>query len=335
MAGLVATGCGGGDGATTASTIGGLSTALADTAEASTYRVSFYSGSTYELPAVGFKSVTAIDDQGPTFVGEVNPERQYFILDLAPLLQILLVNIDDSNDLKLEMWVDDERAVIDTSSFQQSADANPEIDFGPFAPGVFSIDLTSLDSNSPELLTALVGSSAPDLSEMAMSLSAAFWKIEQVSTSPTTYAGTANYTDLLAALGIDAGVVARFNAAGLALNQPLRVDALAEVFADSFENIDAEVAIELDERGLLRVFTSRADMSVFFSNMFDVEGVLSEMNEQERQVAEEAFKGAVFVLEARVVYETDASLEVPPPPETSEDRTEQWHQFLIDAGFTR
>ena len=332
-AGLVAAGCGGGNGDTTGSAIGGLSTALADTAEASTYRVLFYSGSTYELPAVGFKSVTDIDDQRPSFVGETSSGRQYFILDLAPILRLSLPGIGDYSDLKIKIWVDDERVVMDTASIQRLADANPETDFGLFTPGLFSVDFISIKEKGPEFLAALSGSSAPDLSELAMGLSAAFWEIEQTSTSPTTYVGTATYADLLSVLGVDAAIAARFGAAGFALNQPLRVDTLTEFFVDFFENTDAEVVIELDERGLLRVFSTRADMSVLFSNMFDVEGVLSEMSEQERQQAKEVFEGAVFVLETRIVYETDVNLEVPLPPETTEDRTEQWHQFLIDAGF--
>ena len=338
-------GCGGGNGDTTASTSGELSTALEDTAEVSTYRVSVYSGSTYELPAVGLKSVTDIDDQGPIFVGEVNFERQYFVMDIASILEGSLVGIGDFNDLQLEMidefnnlqlemWVDDEYAVLDTSSYQRLVDANPEVNFGPFAPGVFFVNLASTEADSLDILTTLVGSYTPNLSDMAMSLSAAFWDIEQTSTSPITYTGTATYADLLSALGVDAAITARFNATGFALNQPVRVDTLTELFVDFFEDVDAEVVVELDERGFLRFFSTRADMSAFFPTMFDVEGVLSEVSGQERREIEEAFKGAIFILETRVVYETDVNLEVPLPPETTEDRTEQWHQFLIDSGFT-
>lgn len=331
---LVAAGCGGGEDKTNVTTIGVLSAALADTAEASTYRVSLFVGSTFALPAMGFESETGIDGQGPTMVGEISTEREHLVMDIGTMLEGLLGDIGDLGDLRLETWVDGEWIVMDTSSYQRLADANPEVDLGPIAPGVFSIDLAAIGAESPELLRALVGSSTPDLNELAVSLPTALREIEQTSTSPQIFVGTAIYADLLAAQGVDVIDSARSQAAGQALAQPISVDALTDFYVDFFENLDAEVVIELDERGLLRVFTTRADMSDIFSKMLDAEGLLPETSEQGRREATEMFKDAVLVLETRSVYEADINLEVPLPPETTEDRTEQWRQFLIDAGFT-
>lgn len=332
---LLASGCGGGSDESSVTTIGVLSAALADTAEASTYRVSLFMGSTVALPAVGLESETDIDEQGPTMVGEVSIEREHFVMDLAAMLEGLLGDISDFSDLRLEMWLDDERMVMDTGSYQQLADADPEFDLGPIAPGVFSIDFGAIGADSPELLAALVGSSTPDLSELAVSLPTALNEIEQTSTTPQIFVGTATYANLLAAQGADVADTARSQAASLALNEAVSVDALTDFYVDFFENLDAEVVIELDERGLLRVFSTRVDMSDLFSEMLDTEGLVPETSEQERREAREAFKDAVLVLEVRTVYETDIDLEVSPPPDTTEDRTEQWRQFLIDAGFGR
>ncbi len=329
---LLASGCGG-SGDSSVTTIGVLSAALADTAEASTYRVTAYSGITMKLPAVGFDSSTDIDEQFPLLVGEVSRERQHFIIDLGPTLEGLVGDLDEFGDIELEMWVDDERLVMDTSGYQQLQDAAPEADFGPFAPGVFSIDSVAIGAESPQLQTALVGSSTPDLGELAVSLPSALSEIEQTSTNPQIFVGTTSYADLLVAQGSELTDIARTQAAGAALNQTVSIDSLTDFYVDFFERLEAEVVIELDERGLLHVLSYRVDMSDLFSTMFENEDLIPEFSEQERREAEESFKGAVMVLEFRLVYESDITLEVPPPPAATEDRTDELREFLTNAGF--
>ena len=332
-AGLLASGCGGGSDESGVTTIGVLSAALADTAEASTYRVTMFLGTTMKLPAVGLDSTTDIDEQDPLLVGEVSRERGHYYLDLGPMLEGMGADLAEFGDLGFEMWLDDKRMVMDTSSYQQMAAAAPEMDLGPLAPGLFSIDLVAIGAESPQLLRALVGSSTPDLSELAVSLPSALREIEQTSTNPQIFVGTATYADLLAAQGEELTDIARTQAAGQALNQSMDIDSLTDFYVDFFESLEAEVAIELDERGLLRVFSTRVDMSGLFSTIFDHDDLIPGATEQERREAEESLKGAVMVFEYRMVYETDSNLEVPPPPAPTEDRTEEWRQFLINAGF--
>ena len=329
-AGLLASGCGGGSEESSVTTIGVLSAALSNTAEASTFRVAVYSGTTLRLPAIGFESVTELDEERPLLVGEISSEREHFIIDLGALLEALL---DDAGDFGFELWVDDEHIVFDTSNYQQFVDADPEIDLGPLAPGVFSIDLAAIGADSPELLAALVGSSAPDLSELALSLPTALRKIEQTSTNPQIFVGTTTYADLLEAQGADVEDFARSYAGGIALTQPGSIDALTEFYVDLFKGVDAEVVVELDERGLLRVLSTRVDLSGIYSNIFDDESLFPETTELERQQGKEQFADAYFVVEFRSVYESDIDLEVPLPPAATEDRTAEWREFLINAGF--
>lgn len=330
---LLASGCGSGSGDLSMTTIGVLSAALADTAEASTYRMAMYSGTKIKLPAVGFDSTTEIDEQNPLLVGEVTRERQHFTLDLGSFLESLDEDIDDIGDIEVEIWIDDERMVMDTTGYQQLADAAPEVNLGPIAPGVFSIDLVATGADGFQLLPPLVGSPTQDLSELALSLPSALKEIEQTSSNPQIFVGTTTYADLLAAQGTEIADVARSGAAGSALYETMSVDSLTDFYIDLYENLEAVVVIELDESGLLRVFSTRVDMSDFFSKMLESDYLHSGITEQERREAGDSFKDAELVLEFRFVYEADIDLEVPPPPITTEDRTDEWREFLINAGF--
>ena len=115
---LLAAGCGKGDAESSVTTVGGLGSALAETAEVSSYRVSLSAAQTISLP-FGAAETTEIDEQEPTIVGEVSPDRQHFVMDLGALLAPV---VGDELDLELEMWIDDERLVIDTRGFQELLD---------------------------------------------------------------------------------------------------------------------------------------------------------------------------------------------------------------------
>ena len=90
---------------------------------------------------------------------------------------------------------------------------------------------------------------------------------------------------------------------------------------------------EIDDQGLLRVLSTREDFSGLFGMLLDAEGLFPEMTDQERQEARAELAGAVYIVETHSVYETDPDLEVPLPPETTEDRTAQWRDFLVTTGF--
>ncbi|WP_419913933.1 hypothetical protein [Candidatus Poriferisodalis sp.] len=97
--------------------------------------------------------------------------------------------------------------------------------------------------------------------------------------------------------------------------------------------MSVEVFIEIDDQGLLRVWSTREDLSGLFGMLLDAEGLFTEMTDQERQEARAELAGAEFIVETHSVYETAPALEVPLPPEATEDRTAQWRDFLITAGF--
>ncbi|MXW60867.1 MAG: hypothetical protein F4003_03650 [Acidimicrobiaceae bacterium] len=307
-----------------------LGAALAETAEAATYRVSLSAAQTVKRPFAGIDTTAEIDDQAPTLVGEVNPDRQHFVIDVGALLA---PSGGDQLDIGFEMWIEDERLVVDTRDYQQLKDQNPDVQLGPFEPGIFFVDLTEFEEDSPELLAAIGGTSAPDLREMAQKLPAALISVEETSSDPPTFVGSMTYADLLEAQGGDVGASASGAAAGIALNSAVSADVLTQFYIDFFVSVEVEVVIELNEQGLFPVLSTRSDLSSQYRALLDVEGFVPEMTESERHEAFEMFENAVHVLETRAVYEVDDDLKVSVPPTTADDRTDQWRQLLTAAGL--
>jgi len=328
---LVATGCGRGTGDTGLTTIGLLSAALAETAEASNHRVSVSFGVVWKID--GDEISTGLDEDNPVLVGDVSAERGHFRFDMGKFLGSLFgVSLDDWDDLIFEMWGDGERLVFDTNALQVLVDEDPHVDLGPMAPGVFFIDLNAIEADSPDLMNAIAGSSTPDLSEMAKSLPAALTSIKQTSTDPPTFVGTTTSARLSEALGDNIVDEARSDASDLDMfsGDP---EELTELFVQMYETNKVEVVIELDERGLLSVLWTDEDFSGIFRVLAESEDFGAELSEEERQEALEVFESIEFRMATRVAYESDANIEVPLPPPTAEDRTEEWREFLAEGGF--
>lgn len=338
---LLAAGCGRGTDDSSVTTIGVLSAALADTAEASSYRASVSVGSQWKIS--GEEITTGIDEQSPAFVCEASSEREHCTFDISAFIDLLFgFWLDDWGDLRLEIWADQERMVVDTSALQWLVDADPDVDLGPIAPGVFFIDLTALGAGSSEFMDAVAGSSTPDLREMAESLPAALITIEQTSTDPPTFVGTTTSARLVEALGgdVEADALCEVAPLGMPSLRDLISDrndfnGLDELIAQFYETNTAEVVVELDDRGLLSVLWTKEDFSDLFSIIAEYWSLNTELSEQERQEAQETielFESVEFIVATRVAYESDANLEVPPPPPTAEDRTEEWREFLPECG---
>ncbi len=326
---LLATGCGSGPDDTSVNTIGVLSAALADTAEASNYRVFLSAGVTFKL--AGAEISADLDEQAPLGVGVVTSEREYYRFDVGAMLGLFSLELDDA---AFEMWIDDDRVVFDISSIQRLVDASPNTIQGPSVPGVSFIDLTAIDADSPELMEAVAGASTPNLSEMAVSLPAALITIEQTSTDPLTFVGTTTSARLIQAQGGNVEADARsfaadFNEFGLGSSTDL--DELTEAILQVYETNMVEVVIEVDERGLLSVLWEKEDMSGLFGAIAESENFGAGLSEEERQEAVELFGSVEIVKETRIAYEPDAHIEVPVPPSTAEDHTEEWLEFFNNS----
>lgn len=327
---LLAVGCGKDTEDTGVTTIGLLSAALAESAEASSYRESLSVAVKLEIAGVELSS--GLDEGSPAFVCDVHYEQEHCRIDLSTLFESLVgFSLDDWDDLEFEMWFDEEQIVMDTRALQPLVDEVPDADIGFIAPGVFFVDLAAIGAENSELMDAVTGSSAPDLSEMAVNLPAALTTIEQTSSDPPTFVGTTTSAKLIEALGGDVDADARCQAATLRQTLPADLDELTELFVQVYETNTAEVVIELDDQGLLSVLWMTQDYSGIFSGLAESESFGGELSEQERRQALEIFGSAEFILATRVAYEPDADIVVPPPPPTAEDRTQEWHEFLPEC----
>lgn len=330
---LLAAGCGKGTEDTSVTTIGLLSAALADTAEASeasSYRESLSVG--MQMKIAGVELSSGLDEGSPAFVCQVTSEREHCRFELSTLLESLFgFSLEDWDNLRFETWFEQERIVIDTRALQPLVDVDPAVDMEFMAPGVFFVDLAALEAGGSELMVAVAGSSTPDLREMAVSLPAALTTIEQTSDDPPTFVGTTTSARLIEALGGDVEADARCEAATLGMTFPADLDVLTELIIQDYETNTAEVVIELDRQGLLSVLWTKEDYSGVFGALVESESFGDELSEQERREALEVFGSAELILATRVAYEPDVDIIVPPPPPTAEDRTEEWHEFLPEC----
>lgn len=329
---LLAAGCSGGaDDDAGVITTNAVSAALAGTVEVPVYRVTTSATQLLTMPDMGPDSGPQPAGAAPTVAATVAHDRQHFVISVAlpPGTQIA------GGSIETEMWSDRERLVVDTRDYQRMVDAAPGTDLGPFAPGLFFVDVAAIGSSHPELLDALVGVSPPSLRDLAENLPAALDTIEQTSEDPPIFVGSTTGASLRRALGVDLADTVRFTVAGMSLVSPVNIDELTELLFEAYSAAEAEVVIELDDQGLLSVLSTREDLSGVLTAILRTETLADGMTDHERQEAQEALEGAEFIVETRSVYETGVELEVPLPPAATEDRTDEWSEYLINAGFDR
>ena len=328
---LLSAGCGEGADDPDVITTNAVSAALAGTVEVPVYRVTTSAAQVRTTPDTGadsdFQPMRAV----PTVVATVAHARQHFVVSIAPAPGFQMV--DGGDPFEFEVWSDSERLVMDTRDYQRLVDAVPGTELGPLEPGLFSVDLAALGSSHPELLEALAGVSPPSLRDLAENLPAALDTIEQTSQDPPIYVGSTTAASLLRAQGADLEVAVRSSVSGMLLFAPVDIDELTELFSEVFETAESEVVIELDDQGLLSVLLTRDDLSGVFTAVLEAESLAAGATDQEMREAREALEGAEFILETRSVYETDVDMEVPLPPAATEDRTDEWREYLISAGF--
>jgi hypothetical protein len=324
---VVGSACGGSDAdPTPLEVVGG---ALADTAEASSYRITQLSAQSISSSALGIDTVQELDPDHPAVVAETTPEAQHLQLDLAGVLGPV---VGDLGPLVVELWVDTDSIVIDTRAFEDLVEETPGIELGPMAPGLAVVD--QLGADRDDFVTAMVGAGAPDLATLASRLTDSLSDVEQVSDDPPTFTGSTSYADHIGAMGGDIEVLARSVAAGLALNLDVDADALTDFYVDFYRATRIDVTIVLDDAGLVRSVETHGDLSDVYAQVFEHADEL-ELGFSDREVQEtlDAFADTTWTLDTRVTFEADDDLEVEPAPDASEDRTEDWRDFLVQAGL--
>ena len=332
---LLAAGCSGGADDADVITTDAVSVALAGTVEAPVYRVTTSSIQWLTTRGMGADADPQQMGSARTVVATVGRDREYQVHSVVPEPGSQFAGGDP---FKIEIWSDGERLVMDTRDHQRLVDAVPDIDdidMGPLEPGLFFVDLAALGSRHPEFLDVLVGVSSPSLRDLAENLPAALDTIEQTSEDPPTYVGSTTVASLYRAQGADVADAIRTAIAAVALVAPVNIDELTGLLSEAYNTARAEVVIELDDQGFLSVLLTREDHSGIFSAMLRAESMDAIVSDRERGEAREALEGAELIAETRSVYETDVELEIPLPPAATEDRTDEWREYLINAGFDR
>jgi hypothetical protein len=305
----------------------GLEAALESTSDATRYRITQLNAQRLSSQVLGNNS-TEIDREHPTAVIEVTPEASHIVFDLTALFGPLPGTED--GEVGFEMWSSDERLVLDTRKYAAVQDANPEVDLGPFAPGLAYVDLEAASIDSPDLATAITGGAVPDLAALATALPAV---LDDVEPEGSTYRGTALYGDLMGAMGADVEQIARSAAAGVALNLRADPEVLTEIYTDFYRDVESDVTIEVED-GLLRSLRYEVELSGVFDELFDhTEDLGLDFSEADIDQARDMFADTEWELESLLEFEVVEDLQVEDPPTATEDRTDELVEFMESAGF--
>lgn len=282
-------------------------------------------------PALGIDSSTVVDPANPTVVVEVSPGLEHLRYDVGALNQPL---VGTDVGAVLEMWLTDDRIVIDTRSFADAlAAADPSVDLGPLDASLSYVDLASVGADAPAVAEALAGSPPPDLTATADRLPGALDQIDQISEHPTRFRGITDYARYVDAVGGDVDATARSATALLALNFGLDPVALANVYVSFFQAATTEVIVELDDLGSVHSVSSRVDLSGLYPFLFaETNAAALGLSPADARAAAQAFEGTIWRIDTITTFEADEQLVVPPPPPTDLDRTAAWRDFMVRSG---
>lgn len=304
---------------------------LAEAGEATTYRLVQFNGQDLSSSALGVDARTEIDLDTPTITTEISPEASHTVIDILALLGPNAA--PGLSDVELEIWSSDERVVIDSTAYQAILDINPGAELGPFAPGIGFIDLTALEADGPDVVTAIAGTGPVDLATVAELLPAALDTLERDADDDRIFRGTTTYANFLTATGGDLEQVARGAAGGVALNLAVDAVTLGDIYIEFYEATPVEVEVETVD-GLVSVISTITDLSDVYTFIFSEENARRiGIDPNEAASGRDAFADTSWTLETRLEFEADDDLAIEPAPETDDDRTDQWRAFIETSGL--
>lgn len=294
-------------------------------------------GTHWTSPGLGIAIDSPIDPDRPTLRGVVAGGASHYVQDLGLLFDGLAgagqPAVQEAVDAAvLEMWTSPDRLVMDTSGYQPLADLDPTYDFGPFAPGVWFVDLaTFVELGREEIVGFIIGNGAGDPSGLASRIGDVLRDVDR--TAEDTLTGTTTYGEFLAATGQNVETVSRGIAGGLALNLRVDVDVLTGVLVQIYAATPVSVTVVTTETGELRGIRTLADFSDIFTQMFADETLAAQLSAGEAAQVERLFAETDYTIETVTAYEIDPALTVPPAPESTDDRTDQVVAFLKQSGL--
>jgi hypothetical protein len=176
-----------------------------------------------------------IDLDDPILTAEVSPDASHYRIDVGRQLGFMAGGLEDP---AIEIWVEGDRIVVDSSDYQSLLDIDPQAELGVFAPGVWFV--------ADDLPAALV-----DVTVLEAGI----------------YSGTATFSAVTRALGGDVEANTRSTVGALAMNLSVDVDALAGIYSEFYDQLDTEVTVEIID-GLARTVTTRTDLSGIYAFAF-------------------------------------------------------------------
>ena len=301
-----------------------------DSSSTDHYRVETFQATTLQVRGIGLSQATTIDVDRPAVVGLIDGDRTWQRMDLTAMLGDMAA----AGDLGFDIWTDPDRMVIDTRSYVVLEELNPLADLGPFRPGVAYVDLAEVATESDDFVAAIAGGGPVSLEVVTERLIASIRELG-VSDDGRTFTGVMWYVDQIEAFGGDVDDLARSSAAGLAQVMGVDIERLTAVYTDTYRRSEATIEIHLDEASLLREIRATIDLAHLYERLGEE---LPALTGETLTPAEEAqvaamFADAVFELEQLIRFELDPAEVIPEVPAELEDRTAEWVDWMVAAGF--
>jgi hypothetical protein len=234
------------------------------------------------------------------------------------------------DQIGIETWQNAERVVIDTEDYATLLEVAPSADLGPFAPGIFMVDLSGRSVGTAEF-ARLMGASAPvSPADLANALRDSLSDVGQVPGDPMRFTGSTDFATFVALQGSDIELAAAGAATGLAPMLGADPAVVTEMYVEFYENTTVDVEFAIGADGAVESVHSTADLSGIYAHLAESELI---EREADREQIVELFSGAETLLEQLIEFEFDDSIEVELPTGDFEDRTAEIVAILAAAGL--
>ena len=297
---------------------------------AGSYRVVGYSGQINRVPAAGIDIEQEIDPARPTSVAEVDAEGDvHATIDLSALFASLGGPAAEIDQISIESWQNSERAVIDTEDYAALLEISPDAELGPFAPGIFTVDLSGSTVGTADFARLLGGAAPVAPADLADALQNSLTDVAVVADDPSHFTGSTDYATFVALQGNNIEAAAAGAATGLAPTLGADLRTVTDIYVEFYEQTSVDVEFAIGADGAVESVRSTADLTGIYEHLAASDLI---EHEADREEIVELFSDAEMSVEQLVVYEFDDSIAVELPAGDFEDRTVEMVAMFEAAG---
>lgn len=294
------------------------------------YRVVGYSAQVNRVPAAGIDVEQEIDPARPTSVAEVDAEGDvHATIDLSAMFAAMGGPAADLDQIGIETWQNSERAVIDTEDYAALLELVPNADLGPFAPGIFIVDLSGSAVGTADFARVMGGSAPVSPGDLADVLQGSLTDVAGVPDDPTRFTGSTDFATFVALQGSNIEAAAAGAATGLAPILGADLAVVTDMYVDFYEQTTVDVEFVIGADGAVESVRSTADLTGIYAHLAESELI---EREADREQIVELFSDAETRIEQLVEYEFDDSIAVELPAGDFEDRTAEMVAMFEAAG---